>query len=262
MKTVSDAIAKYHGVFPKYFSGDDKVYPNPTNAIAECIKPCDEDDVTFSIGELYQVYVPDFRLDHFRLVCTEKEFNSELTRLHTHGLETAEHASQENPMKYEYGVEYPVSGKMPDLPFDVWVEVNYEKLPPWRMEQVRDALWQSKAYNPIAFRVVDERYKPKSNDTSVSIANLLNAQAFIATARKSSEFSSHNAELADQADAIIQAIIDNLKSERIPAEASYHLSNAQNELSACKSLLSGDKQLADAVFCLSEKLAGIRKGEL
>jgi len=94
------------------------------------------------------------------------------------------------------------------------------------------------------------------------IANLLNAQAFIVAARKSSELSSHNSELADQADAIIQAIIDNLKAERIPAEASFHLYNAQNELNACKSLLAGDKQLADAVFCLSEKLADIRKGGL
>lgn len=101
-----------------------------------------------------------------------------------------------------------------------------------------------------------------SISVEASIANLLNAQAFIGAARKSSPFSEHNLELTDQADAILQAIIDNLKSERIPAEASFHLSNAQNELNACKSLLAGDKQLADAVFCLSEKLADIRKGEL
>lgn len=104
--------------------------------------------------------------------------------------------------------------------------------------------------------------RPKHSDTSVSIANLSNSQAFINAARKISEFSSHNAELADQADAILQAIIDNLKAERIPAEASFHLANAQNKLSACAKLLEGDKVLADAVFCIGEKLAGIRKGEL
>jgi hypothetical protein len=94
------------------------------------------------------------------------------------------------------------------------------------------------------------------------IANLANAKDFISAARKASEFSGHNAELADQADAILQAIIDNLKAERIPAEASYHLSNAQNEINACKSLLAGDAQLSDAVFSISESLARVRKGEL
>jgi hypothetical protein len=104
--------------------------------------------------------------------------------------------------------------------------------------------------------------KPKASDASVSVANLLNAHVSIAQARKSSEFSEQNAELADQAEAILQAIIGNLKSERIPAGASFHLANAQNELSACAKLLEGDKALADAVFCIGEKLAGIRKGEL
>lgn len=110
--------------------------------------------------------------------------------------------------------------------------------------------------------VPPEKPQEKANDASVSIANLLNAQVSIAQARKSSEFSEHNAELADQADAILQAIIGNLKVERIPAEASFHLANAQNELSSCAKLLEGDKALADAVFCIGEKLAGIRKGEL
>lgn len=95
-----------------------------------------------------------------------------------------------------------------------------------------------------------------------AIANLLNAKDSIAAASKCSEFSEHNAELADQADAILQAIIDNLKADRIPAEASLHLANAYNELNACAKLLEGDKALADAVFCIGEKLAGIRKGEL
>lgn len=108
----------------------------------------------------------------------------------------------------------------------------------------------------------DFEKRPQANDASVSIANLLNAQVSIANARKSSEFSEQNSELADQADAILQAIIGNLKAERIPAEASFHLANAQNELNACAKLLEGDKTLADAVFCIGEKLAGIRKGEL
>lgn len=108
----------------------------------------------------------------------------------------------------------------------------------------------------------DYQERPQNSETSVSIANLLNAQDFIGVARKSSEFSEHNAELADQADAILQAIIGNLKAEHIPAEASFHLANAQNELNACAKLLEGDKALAAAVFCIGEKLAGIRKGEL
>ena len=120
--------------------------------------------------------------------------------------------------------------------------------------------WLHMSFKNHSWPVVGVR--PQTIDASASIANLLNAQAFIAAARKISQFSEHNAELADQADAILQAIIDNLKAERIPAEASFHLANAQNELSACAKLLEGDKTLADAVFCIGEKLAGIRKGEL
>lgn len=120
--------------------------------------------------------------------------------------------------------------------------------------------WLYMSFKSHAWPVVEVR--PKNIDTLASIANLLNAQAFIAAARKISPFSEHNLELADQADAILQAIIDNLKAERIPAEASFHLANAQNELNACAKLLEGDKALAGAVFCIGEKLAGIRKGEL
>ena len=120
--------------------------------------------------------------------------------------------------------------------------------------------WLHMSFKNHNWPVVEMR--PNSSAVSVSIANLLNAQVSIANARKSSEFSEHNAELADQADAILQAIIGNLKAERIPAEASFHLANAQNELNACAKLLEGDKALAGAVFCIGEKLAGIRKGEL
>ncbi|WP_396180194.1 hypothetical protein [Flavobacterium sp.] len=108
----------------------------------------------------------------------------------------------------------------------------------------------------------DYQERPQNQGVPVSIANLLNSQMFIAAARKASEFNGQNAELADQADAILQAIIDNLKADRIPAEASLHLANAYNELNACKGLLSGDSQLADAVFSISESLARVRKGEL
>ncbi len=62
---------------------------------------------------------------------------------------------------YKWGVEYPTNGKMPDLPFDTLVEVDYKKLPPWQLERVSDALWYAKAYEPVAFRIVDQRYKPK-----------------------------------------------------------------------------------------------------
>lgn len=163
-------------------------------------------------------------------------------------------------MNYEYGVKYDIAGIKPGLPDDVIVEVEsrnfrYGQLAPAPAGQIK---WKG----VLGFRIVDERYKPKTNDAPASIASLMNAQGAINQARKSSEFNSHNAELADQADAILQAIIDNLKAERIPAEASYHLANAQNELSACAKLLEGDKTLADAVFCIGEKLAGIRKGEL
>ena len=163
-------------------------------------------------------------------------------------------------MKYEYGFEYATRGVKPNLPSD-----DIEVCITWvgGLETVGpiggfDIDW----HNTVAIEIVDERYKQKTSDASASIANLLNAQAFIAAARKASEFSEHNVELADQADAILQAIIGNLKAERIPVEASFHLANAQNELNACTRLLEGDKKLADAVFCISEKLAGIRKGEL
>ena len=32
---------------------------------------------------------------------------------------------------YKWGVEYPTNGKIPDLPFDTLVEVDYKKLPHW-----------------------------------------------------------------------------------------------------------------------------------
>lgn len=188
MKTVSDAVKQFRGVFPKSFYGDDSCVTTPPNCIAQCIRAYAEDGALFESGLLYPVLSPDFSSEYFVVVCTKEEFEAEARRV----------------------------------------------------TESSDVV----------------------QNTSASIANLLNAQGAISQARKSSEFSSNNAELADQADAILQAIIDNLKVDRIPAEASFHLANAQNELSACKSLLSGDKQLADAVFCLSEKLAGIRKGEL
>ena len=56
MKTISDAIAKYKGVFPSHFSGDDEVDVNPPNAIAECINRYGEDGVLFLIGACIMTY--------------------------------------------------------------------------------------------------------------------------------------------------------------------------------------------------------------
>lgn len=62
-------------------------------------------------------------------------------------------------MKYEYGVEYPTNGKKPDLPGDVLVETNVGDNRGWLSRgQAITRNWEL----VDKFRIVDDRYKPKS----------------------------------------------------------------------------------------------------
>jgi hypothetical protein len=69
----------------------------------------------------------------------------------------------EQPMKYQYGVEYECDGVKPDLPDDVLVEVkfdggykNFSHISDY-YNQVHSWSWGSAK----AFRIIDERFKPK-----------------------------------------------------------------------------------------------------
>ena len=75
----------------------------------------------------------------------------------------------EQPMKYEYGVEYECNGEKPDLPSDV--EINWYSRDtsrwmlgdddPTTVGELHD--WGGvNAYHVTKFRIVDERYKPQS----------------------------------------------------------------------------------------------------
>lgn len=66
-------------------------------------------------------------------------------------------------MKYEYDVEYPCNGKKPDLPGDVLVEQCYRGH--WYREAKQVNKWVS-WLDVTAFRIADERYKPKPEDNS------------------------------------------------------------------------------------------------
>ncbi len=63
---------------------------------------------------------------------------------------------------YRYGIEYPTDGKKPDLPDDVVVEMR-RKNGSWH-EDGEDELNQFHHRSFSAFKITDERYKPK--DTS------------------------------------------------------------------------------------------------
>lgn len=66
---------------------------------------------------------------------------------------------KEQPMKYEYGVEYETNGEKPDLPGDVLVD--YLKDGVWNVKRtISDVYWGNKS----KFKIVDERYKPKEQD--------------------------------------------------------------------------------------------------
>ena len=86
-----------------------------------------------------------------KVICTREEFEQR----------KAELAAKEQPMKYEYGVEYETNGRKPDLPDDVLVEVfNGEYwLVSWTVGNFN---WD----DVEKFRIVDERYKPKEQDMS------------------------------------------------------------------------------------------------
>ena len=76
---------------------------------------------------------------------------------------------KEQPMKYEYGVEYETNGEKPDLPDDVKVEVKavYRNSidesdgSEWLSQRIVELnIWE----NTTKFRIVDERYKPKEQE--------------------------------------------------------------------------------------------------
>lgn len=86
---------------------------------------------------------------------------------------------------------------------------------------------------------------------------LRNAKRFTQLAIKSGALDDASIELIDQAEAIMQMVLDNLQKESLPPEFSYHMANAVNELQACTKLCSG--KLQASVFDLSsavEKLRG------
>lgn len=67
---------------------------------------------------------------------------------------------------YKWGVEYPTNSKKPDLPDDTLVEIKVLCYDKWGCVLALGDIeyWgsPSNALHPVAFRIVDERYKPKS----------------------------------------------------------------------------------------------------
>lgn len=57
---------------------------------------------------------------------------------------------------FKYGVEYPTNGKKPDLPDDVEI-IYITDLEEYSLDNAGQYNW----FNAVAFRIVDERYKPK-----------------------------------------------------------------------------------------------------
>lgn len=88
-------------------------------------------------------------------------------------------------------------------------------------------------------------------------SGILNALSFTGLALKSGALDDHSIELIDQAEAIMQMVLDNLQKQELPPEFGYHMANAVNELQACTKLCTGNLQAS--VFDLSaavEKLRG------
>lgn len=73
---------------------------------------------------------------------------------------------------------------------------------------------------------------------------------------KSGDLDDHSLELIDQAEAIMQMVLDNLQKQPLPPEFGYHMANAVNELEACQKLCSG--KLHKAVFDVSVAVERIR----
>lgn len=80
-------------------------------------------------------------------------------------------------------------------------------------------------------------------------AGIRNAMSFTELAIKSGAIIGHNLELIDQANAIMQAVLDNLDSQPVPVEVSHRLANVVNELCACEKLCGGE--IKTAVYDLS-----------
>lgn len=113
----------------------------------------------------------------------------------------------------------------------------------------------------ICFNFYDaavSQYKPvEMTAQEAAAANLRNAMTYAQRALKTGALNDHSIELIDQAEAIMQMVLDNLQRQDLPPEFSYHMANAVNELQACTKLCSG--KLQASVFDLSaavEKLRG------
>lgn len=88
---------------------------------------------------------------HYQRICDEDDFN-----------QRAQELGWING--YKWGVEYATNGKKPDLPGDVVIEWfgSYGR---WIKTNCRGLLWNVKdggSQDISAFRIVDERYKPKA----------------------------------------------------------------------------------------------------
>lgn len=129
----------------------------------------------FRDGEWVESPVPSCDLPNssdfeLRPVCTIKTTYDEFKK--REGEMTDHYAQQreadENKCCYEYGVEYPTNGQKPDLPDDVLVEVKINN-GIFKNEYCADAravgwsVWDERA---VAFRIVDDRYKPKTPVTA------------------------------------------------------------------------------------------------
>lgn len=73
---------------------------------------------------------------------------------------------KDEPVKYEYGVEYPTNGKKPDLPDGVLVELLYRDGDKDETTRLGILRWNHNGNDGdiLSFRIVDERYKPKEQD--------------------------------------------------------------------------------------------------
>lgn len=80
-------------------------------------------------------------------------------------------------------------------------------------------------------------------------ASLRNAKSYTQQALKTGALDDASIELIDQAEAIMQMVLDNLQKQPVPAEVSHRLANVVNELCACEKLCNGE--IKTAVYDLS-----------
>lgn len=91
----------------------------------------------------------------------------------------------------------------------------------------------------------------KLNMTSAerAAASLRNAKSAMQMAIKTGAINQNGIEAIDQAEALMQMVLDNLQKQAVPAEVSHRLANVVNELCACEKLCNGE--IKAAVYDLS-----------